>query len=200
MSKTKLNKKEDTYYILRIQQGDNSYFDVIYKKYYDRIFAYINKFTQNKELSEDVAQNAFMKAFVAIDSFDYRKGSFNGWMYKIACNEVFYNLKRNYSRQEKEVQSFMQFSHTKEISPIKDYIIIENKEIVKKLLSLLSENQRNCINEFYFNEKSYKEIGELYSISVGSVGTHIFRGIRIISREIEKQEYYGTGNKRTRSC
>ncbi|NIS08784.1 MAG: sigma-70 family RNA polymerase sigma factor, partial [Candidatus Dadabacteria bacterium] len=71
--------------ILRVQSGDDSAFSEILKRYYNKILNYVYRYTNNRETSEDLTQEIFMRVHRSVKN--YRpEAKFSTWLYKIATN------------------------------------------------------------------------------------------------------------------
>lgn len=74
--------------IAACQAGDLSQFDPLYRQYVERIYAYIYRRTLVRQTAEDITSVTFMKALRSIQQFDAAKGTFSGWLYRIARNAI----------------------------------------------------------------------------------------------------------------
>ena len=75
----------DQLLVERVQQGDKRAFDLLVKKYQHKVLAVIGRFVRDPDLSMDVAQDAFVKAYRALDRFR-GDSAFYTWIYRIAVN------------------------------------------------------------------------------------------------------------------
>ena len=67
------------------QQGQGQYFDILVRRYMEKAFHIAYDFTRNKETAKDLSQDAFLRAYAKIKSFDGRS-SFYTWFYRIVVN------------------------------------------------------------------------------------------------------------------
>ena len=84
--KKKISKKDiDLPLVKRVKKGDYRAFDLLVLKYQSRVIATAFKFVKEKQLAEDIAQEAFIKSYKSIDSFR-EESSFYTWVYRITVN------------------------------------------------------------------------------------------------------------------
>ena len=79
------NKEIDLSLVRRAKKGDYAAFDLLVLKYQSRIIATVFRYVKEKQLAEDISQEAFIKSFKSIDSFR-EESSFYTWVYRIAVN------------------------------------------------------------------------------------------------------------------
>ena len=85
-TKKKISNKEiDLSLVRRAKKGDYRAFDLLVLKYQSRVIATAFKYVKEKQLAEDIAQEAFIKSYKSIDSFR-EESSFYTWVYRIAVN------------------------------------------------------------------------------------------------------------------
>src|SRR2546428_8024207 len=98
-SKAATDAPEDQHLVKRAQGGDLEAYDELIRRYQERIYATIYHMTSNHEDANDLAQEAFIKAFHALTSF---KGgsSFYTWVYRIAVNKTINFLKQRSNKAQ----------------------------------------------------------------------------------------------------
>lgn len=160
-------------------------FDQLVKKYQSPIRRFfLNQTCGDSELSDDLAQETFIKAYTSIASFK-NLSSFSTWLYRIAYN-VFYD----YIRSRKETSDL----DTREIDAIN---CIEQENIGQKMdlyksLKTLKEVERTCITLFYMEDVNIDKIAGIVGIPVGTVKSHLSRGKEKFSTYLKQNGYDGT--------
>jgi len=166
---------DDGYYIEKILKGDTNSFGVLVERYQNMVFALAIKILKNREESEEVSQDTFIKAYKSLKSFN-GESKFSTWIYRIAYNTCLDRIKKN-----------SKFSNSIEIDniPSKDIQLTdtifegierkERSEIVQRCMSKLPEDERVILHFFYFEELSLKEIMEILSLTEGNVKVKLFR-------------------------
>ena len=178
--------KKDNYYIARILEGNTSDYACLINKYKDMIFTLAFRITGNREDAEEVAQDAFFKAFNGLKEFR-GTSKFSTWLYKIAYNQsVSYIRKKrpdiqSYDSMEAgidELQGEMDLGHEQ----------LDNIPVVyiRKAFEKLEETDRAVLTLFYQEDLSVKEISGVTGLSVSNVKVKLFRGRKKLIDILEK--------------
>jgi RNA polymerase sigma-70 factor, ECF subfamily len=166
----------------------------LFKRYQQKLFIYIYRLTRDKEESEDILQNVFIKTYKNIHHFDVNR-KFSSWIYRIAHNEAINYLKRKSKRytvswedvttsQDKldtasEDESLEELWHHQEIT-----------DEIDSALEKLPKKYREILKMRYFQEYSYQQISKILEKPVNTVGTIINRAkkklFEIVKGEMEK--------------
>lgn len=158
-------------------------FDQLVRKYQSQVRRFfLNQTCGDKELSDDLAQDTFIKAYTSLNSF---KGAanFSTWLYRIAYNVFF-----DYIRSQKPTSDL-------EIVTTDAAYSNEQQDIGKKMdvyaaLQQLKEAERTCITLFYMEELEIKKIAEITGLAEGTVKSHLSRGKEKMANYL-KQNGYG---------
>ncbi|MCF6279069.1 MAG: RNA polymerase sigma factor [Flavobacteriaceae bacterium] len=165
----------DDYYIEKTLKGDTNSFGILVERYQNLVFSLAIKMLKNREESEEVSQDTFIKAYKSLKSFN-GESKFSTWIYRIAYNTSLDRMKKN-----------SRFNNSIEIDniPSKDIQLTdtifegierkERSEIVQRCMNQLPEDERVILHLFYFEELSLKEIGTIVSITEGNVKVKLFR-------------------------
>ena len=174
-------------------QGDQESFTLLLRKYRGAIFSLIYKMVQDKDETEDLVQETFIKAFSALSTFndDY---AFSTWLFKIASNNCIDHLRKKrlhtYSL-DKPTQS-KEGTLTKElpdpiINPEMQLIESEKQLLIDLAINNLSKKYRTAIIMRHKEEKSYEEISEALGIPLGTVKARIFRAREKLKKYLKNQ-------------
>jgi RNA polymerase sigma-70 factor (ECF subfamily) len=136
--------------------------------------------TRNREDAEDVVQEAFLRAFAALESFRGDDGK--AWLLTIVRNTCMTWLKRN--RNAAVMSSFEQDEDPTELSPDPEEILLIScdREHVREALERLPSDFREAILLREFESLSYKEIATIVSVPVGTVMSRLSRGREYLRR------------------
>lgn len=136
--------------------------------------------TRNREDAEDVVQEAFLRAFAALESFRGDDGK--AWLLTIVRNTCMTWLKRN--RNAAVMSSFEQDEDPTELSPDPEEILLIScdREQVREALERLPSDFREAILLREFESLSYKEIATIVSVPVGTVMSRLSRGREYLRR------------------
>ncbi|MDP3436238.1 MAG: RNA polymerase sigma factor [Bacteroidales bacterium] len=141
----------------------------------------INLCSGDSSLSDDIAQEAFIKAYLNLNSFS-GKSKFSTWLFRIAYN-CFCDNKRASSRY-----STVELSDTKHFANENTDSKYMNQELYMAL-SKLNENERSCILLFYMEDKSIKDISEITAIKENTIKSHLSRAKTNISQHLKSIGY-----------
>ena len=162
--------------------GNKRAFDSLVKKYQSSIRRFfLHQTLGDKELSDDLAQDTFIKAYTHLTSFK-NLSNFSTWLFRIAYN-VFYDYIRN----------------RKETSGLEDWEVdatyqIEQKRIGEEMdiyrgLSLLKETERTCVTLHYMEDLPIEKIAAIMEIPSGTVKSHISRGKEKLANFLKQNGY-----------
>lgn len=180
----KENKDEEI--AMEVQKGDAESFGVLVQRYEQKLLRFGRKFLADRRDIEDLVQEAFLKAYTNIQSFDSGR-KFSSWMYRIAHNE-FVNALKKRSRLPLSLFDFdTLFPHpfAKETADAE----VNEKEIRKMLESSLENidpKYREPLILHYLEELDYQEIAEILRIPVSTVGVRIHRGKNLLKKIIHE--------------
>ena len=139
------------------------YFGVLYNRYFKFIFRFIYNRTRDKDLTADLTQQTFLKALLHLPQFIVHNGRFKPWLFQIAINEI----NQHYRKQKQSFQFQIKSSHIQEmlIEIEEPFLKKEEWKLLFEALEKLENDKRSLVEFRFFDELSYKEIGELLSIS-----------------------------------
>jgi len=189
-SHTKYSEQLDEDLVLRVQQGDRSAFDLLVIKYQHKIIQLVNRYVKDPSEAQDVAQEAFIKAYRALGNFR-GDSAFYTWLYRIAINTA-----KNYlvsrSRRSSDYQVDVQDAEAIENAPQLQGMetperLLLNQEIIdtiKTAIDKLPEEMRTAIMLREFEGMSYEEIAEAMDCPVGTVRSRIFRAREAIDNKL----------------
>lgn len=158
-------------------------FNLIVRKYQERLYWHIRKIVISHDDSDDVIQNTFLKVWTGLESFREDSQLFT-WLYRIATNEALTFLKkkrRKFALPLVEVEQ--QLARTFEASPHVDGDEIQIK--LQKAILTLPEKQRLVFNMKYFEELKYEEISEILGTSVGALKASFHHAVKKIEKYMD---------------
>ena len=184
------NKEIDLSLVRRVKKGDYPAFDLLVLKYQSRVIATAFKFVKEKQLAEDIAQEAFIKSYKSIDSFR-EESSFYTWVYRITVNTAKTYLLSSKRRDELVISDLSQddsfYPEKLDIdSPQEILKASELRDLIFETLSSLGEETRTALSLREFDGLSYEQIAEIVQCPVGTVRSRIFRGREVIEEVVGK--------------
>jgi len=180
----------DAELVRRVQNGDKTAFDLLVRKYQQRVMNLVSRFVNDHAECMDVTQEAFIKAYRGLNNFR-GDSQFYTWLYRIASNTAKNHLA---SRARKaplnavdvdDAELFQGESGLKEYdTPERNLLSDEIKHTVMRTVEALPEDLRNAITLREMDGLSYEEIAEVMDCPIGTVRSRIFRAREAIDKEL----------------
>ncbi|MDX1454181.1 MAG: RNA polymerase sigma factor RpoE [Gammaproteobacteria bacterium] len=185
-----MSRQADQILVEKVQKGDKSAFDLLVLKYQHKILMLIGRYVKDHSEAQDVAQEAFIKAYRALPRFR-GDSAFYTWMYRIAINTAKNHLvaeKRRPVDQQVDLQdpdSYDMQARLKNVdTPERLLLTDEIQSNVESVIEELPEELRTAIVLRELDGLSYEEISEAMDCPVGTVRSRIFRAREAISERI----------------
>ncbi len=183
----------DQQLVARVQKGDKKAFDLLVLKYQHKILSLISRYVRNSDEMQDVAQEAFIKAYRALPNFR-GESAFYTWMYRIAINTAKNHLVARQRRPPSVDIDVDDAEHFEGDFQLKDIENPENilfgrelKQVVEKALQALPEDLRTAVTLREFDGLSYEDIANVMNCPVGTVRSRIFRAREAIDKQVKAQ-------------
>ena len=172
---------EEMQLVKRARRGDLAAYDELVRRYQERIYATVYHMTANHEDANDLAQEAFIKAFHALRSF---KGgsSFYTWVYRIAVNKTINFLKQRKHRPQMSLDDLdFNAEHDPDLvalisekTPRREAGLKELQEKLNAALQRLSEPHRLVVTLHDVQGLSHEEIAKIMDCNIGTVRSRLF--------------------------
>ncbi|ASF46692.1 RNA polymerase sigma factor RpoE [Methylovulum psychrotolerans] len=189
-SQNRTSEHLDEELVARVQQGDKKAYDLLVIKYQHKIVQLVNRYLKDPSEAQDVAQEAFIKAYRAIGSFR-GESTFYTWLYRIAINTAknyLVSRSRRSSQYEVDIQDAEAIENAPQLQGIDTpERLLLNEEIIKTIraaIDHLPEEMRTAIMLREFEGMSYEEIAEAMECPVGTVRSRIFRAREAIDSKL----------------
>ncbi|MCE2503638.1 MAG: sigma-70 family RNA polymerase sigma factor [Chlorobi bacterium] len=196
--RSKQNREEDHALVRQGLDGDQGAFARLRDKYWGSLNAMLFKMVRNRLDAEDLTQEAFIKAFASLKSFNFQY-AFSTWLYKIASNNCIDYLRKrrlrtvSYDEPVKTNEGEMQMQLPDTSSPLPDAPLTtkERSEILKQAIEDLPEKYRIVIELRHHREMEYQDIAEELDMPLGTVKAHLFRArARLLKALQGKMEHF----------
>ena len=176
--------------IFAAKNGNDACFEELYKRYYDKIYALAKTTVHSDDDAQDVLQATFIKAWKNLQSLE-DPSAFNTWLGRIALNECYTLLRRS-----KPALSIDEEGEEGEVMQLESDLMLpaqyaERGDLSKrlwKIVSELSDVQRETVVLYYYEEMSVEEIAATMDCSPGTVKSRLFLARKALKTEIEEQE------------
>ena len=172
-----------------VKKGDLKAFDILVVKYQDRLVYSVYKFCSDLDLSQDIAQEAFVKAYNNIDKFR-GDSSFYTWIYRIAINTA-KNYFSNKSRGAETYNEDLLDNALSDMSLNSDnpetlLEAEEMKDAINQAFQNLPDEIRSTLSLREYDGLSYEEIAKVQNCPIGTVRSRIFKGRELINETFSK--------------
>jgi RNA polymerase sigma-70 factor (ECF subfamily) len=188
------DREVDQQLVERAQRGDKSAFELLVAKYQRKLVRLLSRFIRDPTEVEDVAQEAFIKAYRALPSFR-GDSAFYTWLYRIGINTA-----KNYlvamgrrAPTVSEIES-ADSEGSEESGQVPDYNTPENElmsrqiaETVNRAVEDLPEELRTAITLRELEGLSYEDIAGIMNCPIGTVRSRIFRAREAIAEKLRPQ-------------
>jgi len=183
-------KNTDQQLVDRVFKGDKHAFDLLVLRYQHRILGLIGRFIRDPAEVEDVAQEAFIKAYRALPKFR-GDSAFYTWLYRIAINTAKNHMVARGRRPpatDIDIEDAEFMEHNTALTDIGSPEANQEKDdlqrVINQAIEDLPEDLRTAFTLREFSGLSYEEITEIMGCPVGTVRSRIFRAREALDKKI----------------
>ncbi|ULT57240.1 RNA polymerase sigma factor SigW [Neobacillus drentensis] len=176
--------------IKQVIKGDQDAFGEIVEIYKNSIYQLCYRMIGNRHEAEDLAQEAFIRAYVNIQSFNQNL-KFSTWLFRIATNLCIDRLRKKkpdyyLDAEVAGTEGLTMYSQISSDSPLPETEVesLELQETVQKEILKLPEKYRSAIVLKYMEDMSLNEISEILDLPLGTVKTRIHRGREALRQQL----------------
>jgi RNA polymerase sigma-70 factor (ECF subfamily) len=173
----------DAELVRRGRSGDDWALSELVKRHHESAYRVALSLVRDEDAAQDVVQDAFLKAFKALDGFR-GDASFRTWLLTITANEARGALRRRGRRKETALDDAGPV-RSEEASPAEVAMISQESARARKMLEELPEKQRLSVSLRIDEGLSFREIGEVIGSSEGAARVNYFHGIRRLRELME---------------
>lgn len=172
-----LKEQEINSIVEKVKQGDVNSFELLYDNYSAALFGVCLKILNDQELAEDVLQDAYIKIWSNIQSYDNSKGTIFTWMLNIARNSAIDKYRQQKKRSIRTIQN-----STNDVGNV-----LSNSEEfnintigLNELLKKLPEDQQEIIEYLYFKGYTQQEVSDELKMPLGTVKTRSRAALKLL--------------------
>ena len=173
--------------ILERSKKDPRAFGELYEKYFDRIFNFVYRQTDDEDLTADLCSQTFLIALKNLERYEFRGVPFSAWLYKIASNEVnkhYRKIKHDkvFSIEEMRVRELIDQTN-------EDW----DEEIIQRLLRYLKDLPTDMLEVLelrFFEDKDFKEISFILDITESGAKMRTYRALDRLRKNFNLQIKY----------
>ncbi|MHA4845843.1 RNA polymerase sigma factor [Flavitalea antarctica] len=166
----------DTEIIERTLAGDTRIFSELVKRYQNFVFTITLRYTPNREDAEEIAQDAFIKAFKSLASFR-GESKFSTWLYTITTTSCLsYLRKKKLDIRSLDNEKVMAVVENQDSGMSANQMETKSRQaMVNEAIQLLSADDANILTLFYKGEQSLEEISVVMGIEANAVKVRLHR-------------------------
>jgi RNA polymerase sigma-70 factor (ECF subfamily) len=182
-----MSKTEDIMLVARVTlSGDKKAFDQLTRKYQSSIRRFFLNLTMGDgQLSDDLAQETFIRAYMNLNSFQGISG-FSTWLFRIAYN-IFYDSVRSRKVTQEINESEINLLYQQ------DHGYSSEKADIQEAMKILRPEERTAVLLFYMEDKTHPEIAKIMACPLGTVKTYILKGKEKMGKYLKNAGYEYAG-------
>ena len=173
---------EERSLIERCKRGDLGAFNDLVRRYEKQVYNFAYRLTNNYDDANDVAQEAFLRAFNAIGSFR-GEASFSTWLFRITTNVFLDDRKKARAHPQSSLDEYMELDESSVARQVEDTAPgpqalteeAERNRILGDAITSLPDYQRAMVVLYHTQQKSYEEIAEMMDLPIGTVKSRLNR-------------------------
>ena len=183
--RTRADSVDDKKLIESAQNGDKRAFGLLIRKHQKRLFRFIYGLTGSFDQTEDIVQDAFVRAYGAIKTF--RAGyAFYPWLSTIARNLAYNNIAREEKKESLEQLSQKGFDpETGELGPMDRLLDKEGQKRFYSVLKSMPVKYRSVFVLRHFEDMDYSQIASYLKIPPGTVDSRLYRARQYLMEKLE---------------
>ncbi|MGB5946608.1 RNA polymerase sigma factor SigW [Paenisporosarcina sp.] len=176
--------------IKEVLKGDQNAFAEIVELFQDKLYRICYRMLGNQHEAEDIAQEAFVRAFINIHTFDTNR-KFSTWLYRIGTNLCIDRIRKKkpdyyLDAEVAGTEGLNMYSQiaSKEELPEQEVLKMEMQDRVQYEISRLPDKYRAVIILKYMEDLPLQEISEILEMPLGTVKTRIHRGREALRKQL----------------
>lgn len=173
--------------LIKASHAEPRFFESLYHKHYNHVFRFVYSRTRIKELAADITSDVFLKALLNLKNYSFQGSPFIAWLIRIALNEVAQYYRKSSKARVVAIDNNNMAFFLKEIDSQPH---TENLELVGKLLEHLELEEVGLIELRIFENRPFKEIGDILGITENNAKVKFYRTIDKL-KKIYLENYNG---------
>jgi RNA polymerase sigma factor (sigma-70 family) len=184
------SRTEDSETIKQALHGDQTGYEKLMRKYHDAIYMLIYRMVREKSEVEDLTQEAFIKAFASLKTFN-NEYAFSTWLYKIATNNCIDYIRKK-KLQPLSLDKPVDSDEDRYPYEVPDTTYEADKPLIERQKAKLLDDAINALPEKYRRvivlrhkeERDYAEIAKILHLPLGTVKAHLFRARELLNKHL----------------
>jgi RNA polymerase sigma-70 factor (ECF subfamily) len=176
------NEIEQEAELIAAAQEDIQYFEPLYNKYYEAIFRFIYRKTEDEDIAADITSHVFMNAIKALPKYEVRSVLFGAWLYRIAHNET----NKHFRNQKKKLLSL----EDHKVNLVMSCDELEDGEeklaVLHKLIAELNDGEVRILELKFFENKNFKEIAFILDKKESAIKMRLYRSLNKLKKRYQQ--------------
>ncbi len=191
LSSKRMNEADEALIQQYRKSGDKALVAELFNRYSAFVLAICMKYVKDKSLAEEITVEIFESLFSKLKR--HKVDYFKTWLYSVARNHCLELLRKRGTRQrheadfEKERNAFMEYGDAEHPISEDKKQAEQEAELLKEALSELKPEQKECVELFYYQDKSYVEIVSITGHSLKKVKSYLQNGKRNLRIKMESK-------------
>lgn len=176
-----LDEASDDDLVRLAKKGDSEAFSGLVRRHQHTVFNLAYRFMRDPSLAEDMAQEAFLKAFRLLKGF---RGdcAFSTWMYRVTCSVCLTEVNRR--KRRREVPLLPQHARAASVQPVE---VSDLPELIRRCVAKLPDRYAAVITLYYLQGVSYEQIAQVMHIPIGTLKTWMHRARKQLRETVEEE-------------
>jgi len=175
---------------MRLASGDASAFDVLYQRHYAPAFAVALTLLRDRSAAEDLAHEAFLRAWNRAGSFRAPRGSFRSWLLTIVRNAAIDQLRQQALQRKPGIMAAQESLHASTELDVSAQVLLSlQADHLHEAMTHLAPEQRATIQQAFFAELSHREIARLEGLPLGTVKGRVRLGLHRLRLLLDLREF-----------
>jgi RNA polymerase sigma-70 factor (ECF subfamily) len=174
--------------MIKVKEGDLDRLGLLFERYRKPLFGFFYGMNRDAELCEDLVQNVFYR--ILKYRYLFRgEGDFRTWMFHIARNVNNDHFRKGKNKQKDQLEQWQDRLGTDQ-NRMTDFERDDEVHLLSMAMDRLPEDRREILLLSKYQDRKYKEIGEIIGCSEGAVKVKVFRALqelRAVYKQLEKQ-------------
>jgi RNA polymerase sigma factor (sigma-70 family) len=180
-----MTEKTDGELLHDFQRGDEAAFNILVRRYQERIYWIARRFVVDHDDADDIVQDVFSKAYSALKDFRGDSRIYT-WLYRIAVNFSLNALRRKKVHEFLHLDDLFQNPDTQAGRPDEAMEQQEERRLIEEAVAVLPQKQKAVFLMRYHDEMPYEEIAAILGTSVGGLKANYFHAVKKIESYLRK--------------
>ncbi len=183
-----LTKLTDSQVILRVIDGEKELFEILIRRYNQRLFRVMRSYVSSEDDARDIMQEAYVKSYLKLEQFN-NQSSFSTWLIRIGINEALQFIRKrkrqseNYGKTE-SLENVFHLPDINQMNPEKQAIKSETRALVERAVDSLPEKYRVIFVLHQIEGLSNSEIAESLKLTDSNVKVRLHRAKKLLKEEL----------------